>query len=402
MWRKDWVRQRIRCHSGPTTAAAWIMALLWNGFVWPVLLILWGDPDKRIMVKVLTLFCLAGLGLLVWAVRSTLVWFRFGTSVFELASNPGVIGGTIEGVIQTRLRARPKGTIQVRLSCVRRRKTTSSGSGGGTSITTEPVWQGGRRVPPGQLAQGPRGLSIPVRIQIPFDLPSSDTSDPSEQIIWKLGVSGDLRGVDFDAEFHVPVFVTEDSRPELTEETVDETAEEQGLLIQPLERDPSWVPPVVVRPGGDGGVEYVFRPAVPLKVAVGVSLLTVAVCAGSAWLWVWLEEAGPFALLPAVLGVLLILATAVVWTFESRVLIERGRVKVRKSVLWIPRTRSIPFSDIKSVIVRREVVEGLKEKDRDWELVIDRYTGEQVDLGASIASRADAVRIADEMESLIS
>jgi hypothetical protein len=413
MWQKDWIEGRIHCHSGSVTILSWVMALLWNGFMWPMLFILWGDPDKSAMAKVIALFCAVGLGLLVWAIRNTLGWFRFGTSFFELTSNPGVIGGALEGYVHTRLKKRPEAPTQITLRCARLittrerrpRGTATTASESATNRTTtraETLWLAGRKIAPGQIVQGARGLAIPINIQIPTDLESTDSSNPDDQITWTLGVSCDLPGVDFETAFSVPVFVTDESRPDLTQEVVDEAAEEAGLLSQPQDRGASWVPPVVVRWTARGGVEYTFRPATSLKTAVGVSLLTVAVCIGSAVLWVWLEEAGPFALIPAVLGVLLLLATAVVWTFKSRVLIEHGMVSVRKSLLGIPRNWKVPFSDVKAVRVQREIVEGLDEKDMDWQIIVERYSEEgEVVLGGTFANRAEAVRVADEMEKLI-
>lgn len=403
MWKEEWVQGRIKGQSGGVTMLCWVMALLWNGFLWPVLIFLWDDPERRAMVKVIMLFCLVGLGILLWAIRNTIGWFRFGSSVFELTSNPGVIGGTLEGLVHTRLGSRPEAAIQVTLTCARQVTTQSrSGKSTTTRIDTEHLWQTGRTIRPDMIVDGPHGLSIPVRIEIPIDLPGTDDSDPKSQIIWTLTVSADVPGVDFDACFTVPVFVTDDSDPELTRERIDEAAEAAGPAAPPPAAESSWVPPVSVRWTRRGGVEYTFRPAVSLKAAVGLSLLAVAVCAGSAWLWMWLEEAGPFALIPAAIGALLLLATAVVWTFKSRVLVERGTISVRTSLLGIPRIRRIPFSDFKRVRVQRELVEGVEEKDLDWELIVERHSGvAEVDLGASFARRSDAVRVAGEIENLV-
>lgn len=411
--KKEWAEGRIRSQTGNVAGLLWVIALLWNGFMWPVVVLLWGDPEKSAMLKVLAIFCVVGVLLLFWAIRDTLAWFRFGTSIFELASNPGVIGGALEGRVQTRLKSRPKAPVQVTLSCNRRvtervRRTkyddnrNRSGTREETVVRTELLWQGGCKLQPEALVQGPRGLTIPVRIEIPSGSAGTDATDPNDEILWHLGVTVDLPGADFGAAFSVPVFETEDSRSNLTQEMIDEAAEEQGLLSQPSDPGTSWVPPVSVRWTAQGGVEYTFRPATSLKVAVGVSLLTVAVCAGSAWLWVWLEEAGPFALIPAAFGVLLLIATAVVWTFKSRVLVEGKSMKVRKSFLGIPRTWEVPFSDVKAVQVQRSIVEGLDEEDLDWEIVIDRYSEEEArDIGATFTIRAEAVKIAEEMESLI-
>jgi len=400
MWRKDWIEGRIRAQTGPTTLLAWVTALLWNGFTWPLLAALWGDPGRRAMVKVILLFCLCGIVLLLWAITNTLRWLRFGTPVFEMASNPGVIGGTLEGQVHTRVAARPEKPLQATLTCVRR-VVTHTRRRGGTTVNTELLWQGGRRIAPQELVVGPRGLSIPIRIQIPSDLRSTDISEPADQIIWTLGVLGVLPGVDLDAQFTVPVFVTEDSRPGVTQEMVDDDAEQEDALVRPAARGASFETPVVVRWTPRGGVEYTFRLEVSLKVAIQVTLVAVVVSTGSVLLWIWLGEAGPFALVPGFLGALLLLASAVIWTFSSRVLIEDGTIRVRKSVLGIPRRRQVPFADVKAVTAERQTVEGANEGNRDWEVKIERYSGEPVDIGASFARRGDAKRIAEEIEKLI-
>jgi len=96
---------------------------------------------------------------------------------------------------------------------------------------------------------------------------------------------------------------------------------------------------------------------------------------------------GPFAVLPGILGFLLLLAAVTLWTFRSRVLIEGGMVTIRKSVLGIPLTLKIPCSQVSRVRVRHEEVDGVKGKDRDWEIEIDRKVGKSVKLGASIRER---------------
>ena len=410
---EEWAAGKIRSQTKSVAIFVWVLALLWNGFLWPVLALVWGDPDKTAMIKIVAVFCLVGVLLLFWALRETAAWFRFGTSIFELTSIPGLVGGALEGRIRTRLKKRPTSPVQLTLSCSRRVTTTEirdpsertrgvSSPRERTCVTTEPQWRGGCKVPPESLSREPDGLTIPVRIAIPSGVPGSDDSDPDDRIVWTLGATADLPGVDFGAAFSVPVFETRDSRHDLTQEMIDEAAEAQGLLSQPPDPGASWAPPLLVRWNERGGVEYTFRPATSLKVAVGVSLLTVGVCAGTAWLWVWLEEAGPFALIPAIFGGLLLLATAVVWTFKSRVILEGETMTIRKSLVGIPRTWKIPFSDIRTIRVQRDLVEGLDEKDLDWEIVIDR-TSEvgETSLGASFAVRADAVAVADEIEGLV-
>lgn len=190
---------------------------------------------------------------------------------------------------------------------------------------------------------------------------------------------------------------------EHSEEGVDEIAQQEGpaeYLRRPLHAE-SRVSSVTMRPTRDGGMEYVFRIGVPFKVAIGITLLAVLVSAGSVGLYLWLGEMGPFAVIPGIIGFLLLLVTIVIWTFKSRVLIKEGLVTVRKSVLGIPVTWKIPFSEISHVRVRHQELDGVKEKDRDWEIEIDRKAGESIKLGASIRERTEAARLAEEIQKLI-
>ncbi len=401
--REDWARGRVRCHSRTMTFVSWVMAVLWNGFSWSVVALLWGDPDKQSMLKVVMLFAAVGLLILVWAVYNTLAWYRFGTSVLELAAIPGVVGGTLEGRILTRLQRRPEAPLHLTLSCLRRSETchSSSSSGSRTSVRTELLWQGGRVVAPGELMPGRGGLSIPVRLHVPYGLRDSDESEPAHQIVWNLSATGALPGVDFSAEFTVPVFTTADSDPELSEERVDELTEQDGALAQPVDRGTCWTQPVIVRPTPAGGAEYTFRYPATLKTALMVSVTGVVLSSGSTALGLWLGEAWPFALLPGSLGALALLASAVVWTFKSRVVIDGDEIRMRKSVLGIPRFWRVPYAEVTAVRIKRTAVEGVKQEEQDWELKVDRSQGEEVDLGATIPNRADAARLAEDIKRLV-
>lgn len=404
MRRNEWACGRIRSTGVAQIVLLWVLAALWNGFVLTLMIVFWDDPEKKDMLKVLSLFCLIGVCLLVWAIRRTWAWLRFGNSVLELASTPGVIGGTLEGRIQTGVRTLPTKPVQLVLSCIRERRVErGTRCNRESDITRNTVWETDRSVSVGRLTQGPRGLEIPVRIAIPYGLPGSDDSDMNNRILWQLVVSCEVPGIDFRADFQVPVFVTADSKSEWTEEKVDEMVEQEREAEPSSEapRTASWVSPVTVRPTLGGGMEYVFRWDISLKAALGLTLAAVLICAGSVGLYLWLGELGPFAVLPGIFGLLFLLASMVILTFRSRVLIEGGSVTVRKSVLGIPRIWKIPCSEVNGVRVRREQAEGVKEKDRDWEIEIDRKGEAPLKLGASIRERPEAVRLAEEIRGLI-
>ncbi len=404
MRQKDWACGRIRSGGVAGLVLWWVVAGVWNGFMLIFIAVFWGDPEYGDVIKVLYLFELIGLGILVLAVQQTWVWLRFGVSVLEMAPVPGVIGGTLEGWIQTGIRAFPTKPVQLVLTCERSRRVVGRVKGVKESdTTTDILWQTDRDVDAGRFTRGLQGLSIPVRIAIPYGLPSSDSSNPHDEIHWHLAVSCDLPGVDLQADFPVPVFVTADSRSDWTRESVDEMAdrERKAAFLPEQPRVESGVKPVMTRPTRSGGMEYVFRIGMPLKMAMGLTLTAVLVCAGSFGLYLWLGELGPLAVIPGIIGLLLLLAAAGAWTFKSRVLIENGWVSVRKSLLGIPLTRKIPFSEIRQIRVHHEDLDGVREQDRPWDIEIERKEGGLIRLGASIRERSEAVRMAEEMQKLL-
>jgi hypothetical protein len=404
MRRKDWASGWIRSRGVAQLVLWWVVAGLWNGFMLILIHFFRGSPGEEDVVKVLLLFELIGLGILVWVVRRTLGWLRYGGSVLELASTPGVIGGMLEGRIHTGIKTFPAKPIRIVLTCLRRR-SVKRGVRGHKEIdtSTDILWQADRSVAVEAFTRGLRGLTIPLRIGIPFGLPGSDSSDPDNQIHWQLVVTGDLPGVDFRAEFPVPAFVTATSRSDWTREKVDEMADrERSQEVPPGSiPDESRETPSGTRPTRYGGTEYLFRAGIPRKKATLLTLAAVLVCAGSFGLYLWLGELGPFAVLPGIAGLLLLIASVGAWTFKSRVLIENGSVRVRKSVLGIPRIREIHFSEVDQVRVRHEEVDGVREQDRSWDIEIERKEGQPVGLGASIRERSEAVRLANEIRQLV-
>jgi len=186
--------------------SAWIFAALWNLVSVPAAVS--GvraalNAGNRVALIAL-LFPAVGVGLLVWAVRATLRYRRFGVSQLDLATLPGVVGHALEGTLRTPEGLRPVEGFRVVLTCIRR-VTTGSGDDRSTSETV--LWQEEQRV-------DGTGVTIPVAFAIPADAAPSDPGQASDGTLWRLDVTADVPGVDYAASFEVPVFRTaESARP---------------------------------------------------------------------------------------------------------------------------------------------------------------------------------------------
>ena len=207
MWRTEWSTGRIPDLGRGSLVYLWAFAILWNAIALPLTLFL---PDAtragNRAAWIGLIFPVAGAGLLIAAVTTSLRMRRFRVSHFRMSPLPGALGGRVAGQIETSLSREVLGSsaVVVTLACVRR--TTS---GGKSSSTTESVlWQEDEEHPASTLPHGPAGIAVPVSFVLPADLAASSIEPASSSVIWRLLVHADVPGVDFDATFEIPVLDT--------------------------------------------------------------------------------------------------------------------------------------------------------------------------------------------------
>ena len=202
LWREDWAAGRIRS-SAKMLWLATGFAGLWNAISWPLLLLFATQehiPDRRVFL-VVGLFPLVGVGLAAWAGYQWLQRLRWGVSELELAAVPGVLGGALGGVIHVPRSVTPIDGYSLRLACLR---TVTEGSGDNRSSREDVVWEREKKIVR-DLSGGAGGrTAIPVQFLIPYDLPDSS----EENVCWRLKASAETVGVDYSAEFEVPVYKT--------------------------------------------------------------------------------------------------------------------------------------------------------------------------------------------------
>ena len=234
--RLDWATGRIE--SSHRLVARWIIALGWNLPLALVSFALWrGLTDggrKPLLVAIreqppvlaLLLFMVVGVALLYPAVRDTVRVISSGRAVLELAHVPGVIGGTLEGVITTRNRIhlREDQGIHLHLTCILtttrwgplRKRAEDLNTQMGTRIRTDLVWENDRVVNPPELDQSGLETRIPVRMRIPASC--RETTEREEVpaghdvVSWFLEARAEP-GHRWRAKFEVPIFRTADSPP---------------------------------------------------------------------------------------------------------------------------------------------------------------------------------------------
>jgi hypothetical protein len=214
LWKPEWVTGRIRPSGRLRVWGTIAVALVWNSASWPLaygLMQQMSEKLKGIGLLALVLLTLLAFGLFLagWAVVVAFRWWKYGRSVFEMASVPGLIGGQLAGVIRTSCKVRPVDGFRLTLICATRPIGCEA-----TNTSDRVVWRSEELIARDSLPHDPRRSAIPVLFAIPDDCRPTDI-EPSEyrETIWRLEVSAKTRGRDLTLSFEVPVFRTPASEP---------------------------------------------------------------------------------------------------------------------------------------------------------------------------------------------
>jgi len=342
LWREEWAERRIEhLESRAGLAIVWGFALLWN-------LVTLGSgalvqrqsglANEPGVVIFLVVFLAVGLLLLTLAIKGTVRRAKYGRSVLELETLPGVLGGELRGVIRSPANLAPDAEVRLALDCVR---VIHRAGGGGSSTSNHLEWRIDKTI-----VAAASGGAIPVSLEVPYDCPETTPEDPDApartHIRWSLKASASTPGVDYFARFEVPVFKTADSDSGKLKLAIG--ADDAAAAEPPLTR-------IAIVPLASGGTAIRYpRPGwlVPWLVAS-------AVPPAVAGLMVWLSHRHGLELLTT-LGIggavsLAILGIALLGlvTQPRQVEILPAGLHVRRGVRYLGWTRRIPRGDISGI-----------------------------------------------------
>ena len=188
--------------------AALLFAGFWNLITFPLaaFIVPQGLRDGQTAVLLALLFPAVGLGLAAWAVVAVVRWRKYGDSLFEMASVPGVLGGPLAGVIRTKARLRPEDGVNLTLNCIRR---WSTGTGKNRSTEERILWQDTRTIQRDALKLDMAETAIPVQFAI-LTLNRPTTTHPATHPL--ASRRRGHAGTSISAPVEVPVFHTLESR----------------------------------------------------------------------------------------------------------------------------------------------------------------------------------------------
>ena len=385
-WKEAWADGEIRSSNKVRLVVALLFATFWNLVSAPVLFFVPGevlDNGNKLALLGL-LFPLVGVGLIAWALYEVLRWRKYGPSVFRMASVPGVIGGSLAGVVQTSAKVFPAEGYRVKLSCIC--KTTS-----GEDTTEETLWDDEQLIERELQGTDFQRSAIPVMFAVPYDLPASTTDDGNRQITWRLEVSAATPGIDYRATFDVPVFKTEESQPDFK---LDDSLIEQ--YAAPRDAGQEFAATGITRlpaPGGQGD-RFIFPMGRHPGVIFSLGLFLTVWSGAIVLMWCW---SAPL-IFPVVFGLfdlILVIAVLDLVFYQSTVDISPHSLIIRGGPFGIGRTRIVAADQIKEIQTPQGMQSGTSVF---FNIVAATTDGRKVTLGKRLRGRRAAECVVDELK----
>ncbi len=383
-WNPQWVAGEIKSSNKAAMIGMFVFAALWNLISAPAIFFVPGAVmDGNYLALVALLFPLIGLGLLLGAVYMFLRWTKYGNSVFQMAAVPGVVGGQIAGVVYTNTKVKAKDGFRVKLSCV---ETVTSGSGKNRSTSEKIRWQD-EKVLHRELAEYDLSRSaIPVQFGIPFDAMESSTANDSRRVHWKLEVTAATPGIDYSAEFRVPVFRTPDSSPNFKPDesalaayqdslSPEDAIRATGIRVQPI----------------PGGMQLDFPPAQRPGAALGLTLF-LTIWLGAIWLMIALGAPIFFPIVFGLFALLMVWGALDLWFWKSTISAESGAITFKTGIFGIGAAKTYTIDEIESLKPKSGMQAG---NTLYYMLQLTTADGKKHVIGKRLPSQSEAQRVAD-------
>jgi len=378
-WREDWVSGRIVSSNRNTMWGAWIFALLWNGISSMVWFFLPQELAKGNKAALLGLiFPAVGLGLLIWAVRATLRWRKFGVVTLELTRSPVLLGGELSGLITTTASLASARVLKLQMTCLEHDRR-------GKNNATRLLWEDRKELEAAALHVT---TGIPIFFQLPRDGTPTSPRPDSVFVKWQLEVKAETAGVDFGAAFELPVFgVVADS---VAPAAADPTAVWQPHGGAAAPRPHSRIR-VEITPEGK---EFVFpaarNPGPALWFTLFAAIWTVGV-------WFAIVKRAPI-IFPIVLGLfdlLFLLLVLSMWFSSSRIVIGGDGLYWHKTFLLFRSQKKFLREEIKDIKLHIGMTSGTQAF---YDLRVVTVFGHEKTVASSIADKREAEWLAQEMK----
>ena len=205
--RSDWSEGKV-IQTGPGSIRLLMgFTLAWNAIAWGIagfgLISEWETFD---VPWFLVVFPVAGILLAVMTYRTWLHRKKFGISILTLQTIPAEPGKWLRASFDAAIKTEdlPAVRFNLRLVCVKRSAYRDKDDD--RRVSEEVIWREEKNIP-GISSADSAGFTVPVEFAIPPDQPQTELYPEDDRILWRLDVTSKLKGIDFAAQFEIPVFI---------------------------------------------------------------------------------------------------------------------------------------------------------------------------------------------------
>ena len=404
LWRQDWTQSRSYGQRNNRAAALWVATIVVGCLTLPWMFI-GSHPDPHKPVPPLIFFLVLGSFAPLTAISAIMARIRrerYGKTYFEFDSLPISPGKKLTGRIELHLASGAQHGIDVRLCCVRR---ITTGSGKEQSTHDEILWEREQNVSSNLLGFGAVGTSVPVSFDVPADAYESNSENPRDKVLWLLRAKADVPGVDFKEEYELPVFRTAASPAPTTAPSPNSVfttsfgAATAPVFAMQAENEPVERPAktsVVVSTDWNGTQMY-FP---PLRNPVSALVLLGFTAAWTGVVYFLLHSKAPvmFAIMFGAVDIVLTLVLVSAVFSSTKITLAANTLTLRKSLLGVPRTTDIPFSEIAAIHPYSGWQQGT---NTFYGLRLRMKSGRTLALANGIADRQEARWLVSQIESAV-
>jgi len=204
--RKDWAEGKVIQEGAHSLGLLIGFTILWNIISWGMTAFAYiAEWETGDVPWFMLIFPFVGILLIITTLR---VWIRrrkFGISIMKLDTLPAYLGDRLRGNIETGVSALedPARSFQVRFQCAQRK--SSSDREGKKRVSEEELWSEEQEVY-AQLSESMKTLNVSIYFRIPPDFPPTELIPADDRILWRINITSQVPGVDYTAQFEVPVY----------------------------------------------------------------------------------------------------------------------------------------------------------------------------------------------------
>lgn len=391
LWNQKWAKGKIKTSSRNFKLSLFSL-VVWSFFCVALVFVFFEKPND-LPVKIMALvFLLSEFFFIAGFVYLLIRRSKYGQSVLEMASVPGVIGGQFAGVIRTSVKVKMEDLFRIRLRCIHGKE---SGHGKSRRIHRNTIWDTELLIAHDLLQHEGNQSAIPFLFQIPYQCRQTDQCKADDYIEWKLEVTAKTPGVDYHSEFEVPIFNTAESDPDFV---VDESLIARYVAPEDPERDLRDAGiRRTVSPNGDG-TRFIFPMARQLGTALGVAIMAIAFGGVPVFLFYQDVEwwiAIPFSIIFGLIGVFLLFVSLDLFFYRSVVDVSPDGLSLKAGLFGGRRRRWIPLSEVEAIKLDSNMG---SEQQKYYDIVAVCSNGKKVTLGKHLPGQRLANAILQQIE----